>query len=182
MPTQIYKFNNKYATFFKYIDSSEKYKTFSIIWAYNNEYYIIDINNIENTIIINNIFEDEIYYKFEAEKPGYGFVKDNILYITEHSNKYQIGIYNLIEKTKDKFITDIDCKEVIFWNKNYLLCGGYNEIIILDLKNNQIKRKPINNWICYKYIIGLRKVILNEYAECLIIFDSFNNINILGFN
>ena len=77
--TKLYKFKNKYPKFIKYIDSAKENIYSSIIWNYNNEYYIINICRKDNKIISHNIFEDEKYYEIGINDPHYGIVKDNIL-------------------------------------------------------------------------------------------------------
>ena len=54
---------------------------------------------------------------------------------------------------------------ICLWNKNYLLVGSYDCIIIVDMNNGKIIRKLIGN----KYeIINIKRIIHPKYGECLV--------------
>ena len=53
-------------------------------------------------------------------------------------------------------------------------------IIKLICEYNKSKRKTIET--SKYYILGIKKIILNKYEECLITLDNYNNIKIFGFN
>ena len=48
------------------------------------------------------------------------------------------------------------------------------------MRLNKSKRKTIET--SKYYILGIKKIILNKYEECLITLDNYNNIKIFGFN
>ena len=134
----------------------------------------------DNKIIIHNIFEDELYYTIGVNDPHYGIVRDNILYIVYSESTFwdKISKYNLINKN---YISDIDlynkCNGFLFWNNNSEIYW-YNYKI--DMRLNKSKRKTIET--SKYYILGIKKIILNKYEECLITLDNYNNIKIFGFN
>ena len=54
---------------------------------------------------------------------------------------------------------------ICLWNKNYLLVGGSDCIIIVDMNNGKIIRKLIGN---KNEVINIEKIIHPKYGECLV--------------
>ena len=65
----------------------------------------------------------------------------------------------------------------MFWNNNSEIYWSNYKI---DIRLNKSKRKTIETR--KYYILGIKKIILNKYEECLITLDNYNNIKIFGFN
>ena len=144
--TKIFSLNT--GKFLKYISNSEEIPIYYLLLWYNkknDKYYIIELSF--ETIIINNLLEDKLYYEFKQEKEesyfsGYIYNKDNNDYLCCSSSKGFINIYDLYNKKLFKIIDTKQCKlaHIIQWNEKYIIVADFNNksFKIIDLEENKI--------------------------------------------
>ena len=143
--TKIYSLNN--GNFIKYINNTNDIKIYYLLSWYNNinnKYYIIQF--CYGKILINNLFEDELYCelcneKDDKHKIGFLQCKDNKDYLlSSSSNNGCIYMWDLYDKQLlDTIKTNcVKLSNFLEWNKKYIiLCDNKNSCFkIIDLDDN----------------------------------------------
>ena len=142
--TKIYSLNN--IDQFKYINNTNNNSIFYLLSWYNKKnekYYIIQLSE---KIIINNLFEDELYSELKQDPEGShlnGFIynKNNNDYLCCSSDKGCINIWNLYEKNLFKKINiQSEIVNVIQWNYKYFIAADYinKNLKVIDLDKMEI--------------------------------------------
>ena len=186
--TKLYSLNN--GGFIKCIKNSHIYSIFYLIIWYNKKdknFYLIELS--EKKIIINKIFEDELYceLKNEPEESHYsGFIynKGNIDYLFSSSYNGKIDIWDLNNKKIYQVIKVNKCNlfHIIKWNDKYIIAADYKNksFKIIDLAKNKVvadlkdeHKKPVK---CIKKIYNYSK-----YGESLLSAGNDNIIKLWSF-
>ena len=179
--TKVFSLTN--GNFIRYIEGSNKIATnYLLFWhnINNDKDYIIQFS--WGKILINNLFEDEIYEEIN-KKVNNGFIyhKDNndYLYLTSLYGK-SIYIWDLLKQRMFKII-DIDLNFDFFilpWNDKYIIAYDekINSIVIVDRFHNKIisKIKALNN----KKILNIKKINHPIYGESLLSCDDEKTIKL----
>ena len=176
--SKLYKFEDNTPFVKDIYNTNNNHTNYMIPWIYNKKYYIIDLCN--KKISINNLFEDENYAELSKEPEGIhlsGYLYDeNYLCVSDQTNS-NIRIWDLVNKTIIKQINynASYAYMTIPWNSKYTIVGCGGCFVIINIEENKV----------IKYIevkksqaLGIKKIKINEYGECLIVFSSkeFNNI------
>ena len=165
--------------FIKYISNTHKFPVYYLLpWfnKKNKKYYIIQF--CSKKILINDLFEDELYSELINEQEsnhfsGFLFYKDDNNYLVSSSSNGYINIWDLYEKKIFKNINlniNNECKlyHIIEWNEKY--------IIVADKKNNYLKIIDRENDYSINDIktdhkdelISIKKVYHPSYGESLL--------------
>ena len=132
----------------------------------------IIIQNSDDYIIINNLFENENYAKLNIGKvPNQHFCclyRNNYLCVTSTYKSF-VRVWDLVNKEiykqieyKNKYE---NAYEISFWNSEYSIVGAHTSFVILDIEEGKaIKVNELSNI----NIVGIKKINLNNLGECLI--------------
>ena len=171
--TKIYSFNN--GNLIKYFSNTNSNSIFYLLSWLNKrnwKYYIIQFAN--EKIIINNLFEDEIYCEL-IKVPEAGHVSgilyyfDNHDYLCSSSGNGFINIWDLYEKKIQKIIDTNGCElaHMIEWNKKYILVADYKNksIKIIDLYTNSVFNISTEH---NERLVNIKKINHPIYGESLL--------------
>ena len=181
--TKLYSFNN--GTLVRYIHNSNNYSVWYLLSWYNtkeNKYYIIQL---AKKIIINDLFEDEIYAELiqEPEHNHYsGFIynKDENDYLCTSSQNGFVHIWDLYNQKIFKIINMNKCNllNIIEWDSKYIIVAdSWNKSFkIIDLKNykviSEIKSQRNEN------LISIKKIVHPIYGNSLLSASSDKTIEL----
>ena len=178
--TKIYSFED--GSFIKYISNTHKFPVYYLLpWfnKKNKKYYVIQF--CKNKILINDLFEDNVYSELINEQEpesrhfsGFLFYKDDNNYLVSSSSKGYIHIWNLYEKEIIKVINlniKNECKlsHIIEWNEKYIIVADVENksLKIIDRENNY-SINDINTDHNDKDLISIKKVYHPIYGEALL--------------
>ena len=144
--TKVYSLNN--GRFMKYINNSNINPIYYLLSWYNrknNRYYIVQFSFLK--IIINDLFDNEIYYELVQEPEtdhfsGFIFTRDNYDYLCSSSENGYIHIWDLYSK---KILKVINMNKsllahIIQWNDIFVLVADFNNksFVIVNLEEDEI--------------------------------------------
>ena len=171
--TKFYLMNN--GKFLKYINNTNDIPIYYLLPWYNrneHKYYIIQL--CKNKILINNLFEEELYYQLIKEPESYhfsGFIynKDNKDYLCSSSSNGYINIWDLYNKKLIKIINTRGCEltHIIKWNSKYFIAANRKKksFQIINIENNSIIDIKSNHT---GELISIKKIVLPIYGEALL--------------
>lgn len=176
---KLYKFEDNTPFVKDIYNTDNNYTNYMIPWFYNKKYYIIDLCN--KKISINNLFENENYAELSKEPEGdhlSGYLYDeNYLCVSDKTNS-NIRIWDLVDKTIIKQI-NYDASYAymtIPWNSKYTIVGGGGCFVIINIEENKvIKYLEVKQ----SQALGIKKIKINQYGECLVI-SSSKKYNVIG--
>ena len=188
--TRLYSFEN-----FKCIKTikSSKIPIYYLISWYNkknNKNYIIELGFTK--IIITNLLEDELYFKYEdgnspLNHKGFIYENDNKDYLCILNNTcsffiiielYSLTINKKIEITKPKFDIYATIENYILWNNTYIIFNYksyFSYYFIYDLENDKIISKIRSSSTKSTFIKKIKHPI---YGESLLIDDNKKSIKL----
>ena len=183
--TKVYSLNN--GRFMKYISNSNINPIYYLLNWYNrrnNRYYIIQFSFLK--IIINDLFDNDIYYELVQEPEtdhfsGFIFTKDNYYdYLCSSSENGFINIWDLYSKKILKVINTNKSllAHIIQWNDIFILAADFNNksVIIVDLENDEII--SIYNVQHTKEVKCIKKINHPIYGESLLSSSKDNTIKL----
>ena len=193
--TKIYSFED--GAFIKYISNTHKFSVYYLLpWfnKKNKKYYVIQF--CKNKILINDLFEDNVYSKLiNKQEPesshfsGFLFYKDDNNYLVSSSSNGYIHIWDLYEKEIIKVINlNIKnekkvCKlsHIIEWNEKYIIVADVESksLKIIDRENDY----SINDIITdhKNELVSIKKVYHPIYGESLLSADRDQKIKLWTF-
>ena len=181
-PIKIFSFND--GKFIRDIRNKNKSQIYYLLSWYNkinDKYYIIQFTK---KIIINNIFENELYAELIKEPESYhltGFIchENNKDYLYSSSINDFINIWDLYEKNLYKIINTKESKliQIIDWNKQYFIGVEHNQKNIKIINKESGDKFDINNKH-EKELICLKKINHPKYGESLFIASQDNTIKL----
>ena len=165
--SKLYEFKDNTPYIRNIYGTNENETYFMIPWTYKNKYYIIECCKYK--ISINNILEDEYYGKLTKDPEGRHFCgyiyNDNYLCVSDNDNNY-IRIWDLMNKVIYKQIKyDGYGREIIPWNKKYIIVGSSGGIVIIDIEEG----REVNKIKLDTFVSGVKKKKLRGRGESLII-------------
>lgn len=163
--TKIFSLND--GQFIKYIKDSNNFQVIYLLsWINknNNKYYIIQVANFY--ILINDLFEDELYAKLSIDTfkdfhdNAFIYNKNKIDYLCTCTENGFIHIWDLDHKNIFQII-QLGCWliTIVNWNDKYsIVCNGTNNnCIIIDMETfaitGKINSNHKNSLICIKKIM-----------------------------
>ena len=179
--TKIYSFED--GSFIKYISNTHKFPVYYLLpWfnKKNKKNYVIQF--CSKKILINDLFEDELYSELINEQEsnhfsGFLFYKDDNNYLVSSSSNGYINIWDLYEKKIFKTINlnikniNNECKlyHIIEWNETYIIAADKknNSLKIIDRENNY-SINNINTDHKDEDLISIKKVYHPSYGESLL--------------
>ena len=182
--TKIYSFSN--GRFMRYINDTNNNVIYYLLTWYNkknNRYFIIQFSYLK--IIINDLFDNEIFYELIKEPEtdhfsGFIYTKNNIDYLCSSSENGYINIWDLYSKKIFKVINTNNCllAHIIQWNDNYVLVADFNHksFIIVDLEEDEII--SIYNIQHTKEVKCIKKINHPIYGESLLSCSKDNTIKL----
>ena len=171
--TKVYSLNEK--NLIKCIKDTNNNRIYYLLsWhnKINDKFYIIQFSN--KKIIINNLFEDELYSELIYVQESFhfsGFIysKDNKDYLCSSSSNGYINIWDLYDKKIFKTFNTKGCRLAHFieWNQKYFIVADrYNKSVkIIDTEKNLIF--DVNS----KHndeLISVKKILHPIYGESLL--------------
>ena len=166
--SKLYKFKEETPFVKDIYNTDTNYTNYMIPWSYNKKYYIIEL--CDEKISINNLFENENYAVLSKEPEGdhqCGYIyNENYLCVSDSTNS-NIRIWDLVNKTVNKQIdyNENYGYETIQWNNKYCIVGGGGCFLIIDIEEGKVvKYTEVKD--CQ--VLGIKKIIINNYGECLI--------------
>ena len=144
--TKIYSFKN--SKLIKYMNNTNNNVIYYLLTWHNknkNRYYIIQFSYLK--ILINDLYDDEIYYELIQEPEtdhfsGFIYTLDGYDYLISSSENGLINIWDLYTKKIFKIINTFNCflAHIIHWNDNYILAADFNNksFIIVDIDEDKI--------------------------------------------
>ena len=185
---KIYSLNT--GNFIKFINGSNKYEiVYLLSWfnKYNNKDYVVMF--INKKIVINNLFEDEVYSEFIKEpenchNSGFIFTKNNKDYLCSSSTNGYINIWDLYNKSIFKVINVPECwlMHIIQWNDEYFIVSDLKNktFKVIDFENNKIFFN--SNWEHSNYVPCAKKIFHPDYGEVLLTANLNNSIKLWTFD
>ena len=171
--TKVYSLNEQ--NLIKCIKDTNNNRIYYLLSWYNkinNKLYIIQFSN--KKIIINNLFEDELYSELIYVQESFhfsGFIysKDNKDYLCSSSSNGYINIWDLYDKKLFKTFNTKGCRLAHFieWNKKYFIVADrYNKSVkIIDTEKNLIF--DVNSKHSDE-LISVKKILHPIYGESLL--------------
>ena len=144
--TKIISLNN--GQFIKYINNTNNISIYYLLSWYNkknNKYYIIQFSY--KKLIINNLFEEELYSEFTSEPEcdhlsGFIYNRNKNDYLCTSSYNGYVNIWDLYNKKLFKIINTNECQlaHIIEWNNKYIITADVNNksFKIIDLDENKV--------------------------------------------
>ncbi len=144
--TKIYSFKN--SKLIKYMNNTNNNVIYYLLTWHNknkNRYYIIQFSYLK--ILINDLYDDEIYYELIQEPEtdhfsGFIYTLDGYDYLISSSENGLINIWDLYTKKIFKTINTFNSflAHIIHWNDNYILAADFNNksFIIVDIDEDKI--------------------------------------------
>ena len=170
----------------KYINNSNYNAIYYLLsWhnRKNNRYYIIQFSFLK--ILINDLFDNEIYYELVQEPEtdhfsGFVYTRNNYDYLISSSENGNINIWDLFTKKIFKVINVNKCllAHIIQWNENYVLVADFNNksFIIVDLDEEELM--SIYNIEHTKEVKCIKKIKHPKYGESLLSSSKDNSIKL----
>ena len=172
--TKIFSLND--GQFIKYIKDSNNFQVIYLLsWINknNNKYYIIQVANFY--ILINDLFEDELYAKLSIDTfkdfhdNAFIYNKNKIDYLCTCTENGFIHIWDLDHKNIFQII-QLGCWliTIVDWNDKYsIVCNGTNNnCIIIDMETFAITGKINSNH--KNSLIYIKKIMHPTFGESLL--------------
>ena len=182
--TKIYSLNTgKLIKYIKYSNYNAVYYLLSWHNKKNNRYYIIQFSYMK--IIINDLYDDEIFYEMTHEPEtdhfsGFIFNREGTDYLCSSSENGFINVWDLYSKTIFKVINTNGCllAHIIPWNDQFFIAADFNNksFLIIDIDEDTVI-SLVNNKNT-KEVKCIKKVYHPIYGESLLSASKDNTIKL----